>query len=112
MFCSIIIFNNYYNDTFKCFKFSYYIFHLCFTAIMCSLLSNPPNGIVSFDERSVFFMATYSCNNGFFLVGSEIRECKETGLWSEIEPTCQGIIIIVHLIYSLMCTCSVCLFNR
>ncbi len=59
-------------------------------AIMCPSLSNPSNGIVSFNDLSIFSVATYSCNKGFFLVGLQVRECKTTGLWSEQEPVCQG----------------------
>ena len=58
--------------------------------VECPALSNPTNGIVSFSQTTVFSKATYSCNDGYFLNGPQIRECQANGAWSGIAPTCQG----------------------
>ena len=64
--------------------------------LQCPILSNPLNGVVSFDERTVFSLATYSCNEGFFLIGPNVRECKSTGEWSVEIPVCQGNQAMTH----------------
>ena len=33
--------------------------------------------------------ATYQCDSGFFIVGSNSRECQGDGRWSGTPPTCQ-----------------------
>ncbi len=46
--------------------------------------------------------ATYSCNEGFFLEGNEIRNCggdgsSMTGLWDGTAPVCTGLCIAIVL---------------
>ena len=57
---------------------------------MCPSLPDPPNGIVSVTGFSVGGVATYICNEGFELVGSEVRMCQGDGEWSGEEPQCGG----------------------
>ena len=58
------------------------------------------NGRISYtpDDDGLFSnvgtLATYSCNVGFALMGSDSRECLEGGVWSGATPTCEGIIIL------------------
>ena len=62
-----------------------------FIAVNCSTLNNPANGQVSHTAGTTFGQtATYSCDTGYNLVGDSIRTCQATGVWSESEPTCQG----------------------
>ena len=58
------------------------------------------NGVIdyfleSLPPYSVETVATYSCDEGFILLGSERRTCEyrngSTGIWSDVEPTCDGI---------------------
>ena len=55
-------------------------------------LQLPPidNGAVELSGRTVGSSATYSCSEGFVLVGDETRVCQNTGLWSLTEPICRG----------------------
>ena len=50
----------------------------------CGDLSGPENGAVSIDS-----LATYSCNEGYDLVGNVTRECLG-GSWSGSSPQCKG----------------------
>ncbi len=56
----------------------------------CGRLSDPTNGDVSFTSISVNSKATYSCNNGFILVGQTTRICQSNGEWSGIAPVCKS----------------------
>ncbi len=78
-----------------------------YTAITCSGLSDPTNGMVTFtlDTVSPFdyqTTATYSCNIGFGLTsGDSVRMClgssEGPGEWSGTAPFCEGIHVILSL---------------
>ena len=38
--------------------------------------------------------ATYSCNTGYILMGSNTRTCQATRKWSDSAPTCQGMLLL------------------
>ena len=56
----------------------------------CSALSNPVNGMVQMTGDIQGSMATYSCNNGFTLMGQNTRMC-DNKMWTGNPPVCQGI---------------------
>ena len=60
------------------------------TVVGCDRLSDPTNGDVSFTSTTVNSKATYSCNNGFILVGQTTRICQSTGEWSGKAPVCKS----------------------
>ncbi len=70
------------------------------TAITCSGLSDPTNGMVNFavDTTSPFdyqTRATYSCNSGYGLTsGDTVRTCEGSrngpGEWTGTAPFCEG----------------------
>ena len=65
---------------------------------MCPALPDPTNGVVSHD-MDVGDLANYSCNDGYYLNGIEIRMCMADGTWSGNTPTCQRMlshIVIPH----------------
>ena len=75
--------------------------------VMCPLLTPPTNGSIdSEDGRSVGSMATYSCGEGFVLIGPEQRSCQSNGAWSEPEPTCERETTIRTLGPFITLTCS------
>ncbi len=41
-------------------------------------------------------VANYSCNTGFRLVGDAGRVCQSNGLWSGMNPACQGIYELLY----------------
>lgn len=61
------------------------------TAINCERLNNPDNGIVVVNGNTIGAVATYHCNPGFLLVGSDQRICQEDGTYSGVAPSCRGI---------------------
>lgn len=63
-------------------------------AVSCPVLSSPENGVVDVADRTLGNMATYTCNIGHVLVGSELEEtfrtCMADAMWSDDDPVCIG----------------------
>ena len=59
---------------------------------MCPSLPDPANGEVQASDRSFGRVATYSCNEGYALMGSNSRRCQADASWSGEEPECEAII--------------------
>ena len=57
-------------------------------AVVCSVLTDPTNGFVSFTTTTFNSVATYTCTGNYVISGSRQRTCLETGQWSGEEPTC------------------------
>lgn len=66
--------------------------HVCFllfSAVDCGFLVPPIFGNVRTTLGSVFTsVATYTCNEGYMLVGSATRTCQETAEWTGEIPLC------------------------
>ncbi len=67
------------------------------TAIDCRALMAPSNGAVDTSSGTTFMMtATYTCNTGYNIVGSESRTCGASGtsgpigVWSSTAPVCES----------------------
>ncbi len=73
---------------------------------MCSVLSNPVNGIVFVDGMNMKgSIATYVCDSGYMLVGNQQRTCHGTmSNWNGTEPICEC--KSVHYINSLLFSCN------
>ena len=56
--------------------------------VLCPDLTTPANGNVNQPGNTVETVATYTCNNGYVLVGDESRTCRENGKWTGEDPTC------------------------
>uniref|UniRef100_A0A8C6YCD2 CUB and Sushi multiple domains 2 n=1 Tax=Naja naja TaxID=35670 RepID=A0A8C6YCD2_NAJNA len=56
--------------------------------ISCGDLPVPSNGNRIGTLTSYGATAIFSCNSGYTLVGSRVRECMANGLWSGLEVTC------------------------
>lgn len=60
-------------------------------AIDCGILNPLINGDVKLAGGSLFLSnATYSCDQGFNLMGVGTRTCLSNGEWSGSEPECIG----------------------
>ena len=78
-------------------------------AIVCpALFVN--NGVVTYStensaEPFVYgTVSTYTCNDGFSLLGSEVRMCEQSSEWSGRAPICSGNAIYITLsIWYLLC---------
>lgn len=77
------------NVSLHCLIKAIYFFPL--TAISCERLNNPDNGIVIVNGNTNGAVATYRCNPGFQLVGSEQRICQEDRTYNGVTPFCRGI---------------------
>ena len=70
------------------------------SAITCESLGSFGNGVITYrtDRMSPFDFgttATYSCNEGYYLEGEDVRTCVEdvsrlNGIWSDSTPRCAG----------------------
>ena len=60
---------------------------------LCPDQENPANGVVSQSGNSVGDMATYTCNDGYELVGPEVINCQNDGTWDNSPPVCKRVLI-------------------
>ena len=66
--------------------------------IECPTLTDPDNGTVSVGGVIPGSNASYSCNEGFALLGTNERQCGLDGNWTLQEPTCAGALqIMFHI---------------
>ena len=77
------------------FDFNYYSY---IASGLCRELSSPANGQVSWNGLTSGSRATYTCNDGYRLIGDKFRTCLSNGIWSGQESTC-------HLIINCTQTC-------
>ncbi len=56
-------------------------------------MSDPRNGDVVITGVAVGSMATYTCDNGFELIGEQSRTCQPNGRWTDKDPICKGLFI-------------------
>ncbi len=61
-----------------------------YIVISCGDLGTPPNGNKIGTLTVYGATAIFSCNTGYTLVGSRVRECMSNGLWSGAEVQCLG----------------------
>ncbi len=57
---------------------------------MCDELTDINKGSVELEGTFVGASATYSCIEGYILVGSRQRACQPNGQWSDSEPSCRS----------------------
>lgn len=72
----------------------HYILTICvfppISVISCGDLGTPPNGHKIGTLTVYGATAIFSCNTGYTLVGSRVRECMSNGLWSGTQVQCLG----------------------
>ena len=64
------------------------LFKHIFLVTDCHNLSPPVGGKVNITSSSYLSTATYSCDEGYVLVGQENRTCHYIGIWSGSSPSC------------------------
>ena len=77
---------------------------------------DPVNGMVMMTGNSIGDTATYSCNQGYELVGAEILTCQSIGAqWSDSPPECKiigkNVIILKTYKAGPLTDCYICVFN-
>ena len=71
-----------------------------YTSVTCSSLTDPNNGVINCsvgDDGVPSYEDTcsFTCNIGYWLIGSDTRTCQSNGNWSGIEPSCsRGIVVM------------------
>ncbi|CAI8047415.1 Deleted in malignant brain tumors 1 protein [Geodia barretti] len=60
----------------------------------CPDLENPADGSVVYDGLVVGSQATYSCDDGYRLVGGSTRTCESDGTWSGESPLCSQSVVV------------------
>ena len=63
---------------------------ICNTVVDCLNLTAPSNGQVSLTTTTFGSVAMYTCEEGYLVMGSAMRQCQANGNWSEEEPTCES----------------------
>ena len=61
-----------------------------FLAVNCGGLPSPMNGSISGNLTVYPNIVTFSCDAGFILRGSSVRECQSNGTWHGYETNCEG----------------------
>ena len=56
--------------------------------VTCPDLVDPVNGMVTMTGNSEDDTATYSCDDGYGLVGVDMVTCEDDGQWSDPPPIC------------------------
>ena len=55
----------------------------------CGPLHDPDNGMVDTSRGTTYnSRATYACDSGYNLNGTDSRICQSDGMWSATEPVC------------------------
>ena len=70
------------------------MFWLC-PVVVCLNLTVPNNGEVSLVSATFGSVATYTCEEGYLLVGDAMLECLMNGSWSQQEPSCESKLLYV-----------------
>lgn len=72
---------------FLCFVFCYFDF----VAKDCGIVKIPLDGSIVGPNRTTFPNSlTFTCDRGFLLKGSRVRQCQANATWSGSETYCQG----------------------
>ena len=75
-------------------------------AVDCGDLTDPTDGAVNTSSGTTFNMnATYSCNTGYNLNGTNTRTCQADRMWSGSDPTCDSTLSSL-LVYSVLIASS------
>ena len=60
---------------------------------LCPDLENPFNGVVTQFGVSEGDTATYSCSDGYELVGAKVLHCQNDGTWDNSPPVCKSVLL-------------------
>ena len=76
-------------------------YYFSYTVIDCGGLAEPDDGRITFAPGAVVYIdtglnavATYTCSEGYSLVGDAIRTCQANSMWDRAEPSCTGKLLV------------------
>ena len=70
------------------------------TGVDCGVLPAVEFGSIVYLTNTTTYLseAEYRCDSGYTRVGTDIRTCQASRIWSESAPTCErGLCILVHV---------------
>ena len=81
--------------SYNCKYIIYIILSTYFSVVICEALQLPENGDISYNESlvrnegyTVDTLASFTCNSGYNLNGSDSSICRNSGNWNQETPTC------------------------
>ena len=60
------------------------------TEVLCPFVASPINGNATTTGKKPGDNVTYTCNEGYDLVGEADQTCLINGSWSGLSPSCNG----------------------
>ena len=83
--------------------------------VTCPPLHTIPHGSTSNSDHECGNVVRFHCDPGHALVGPLSMNCNETGLWTEQQPSCEGIWVndtyVYHTLLYCLCTFSFAVFR-
>lgn len=72
----------------------------------CGILPAPADGAVDLRDGTLYnAVATFTCNDGYRLIGDKTRRCTAKERWNHLTPACvnegNNLIIVLHTNYLL-----------
>ena len=67
-----------------------YLIVLLLPGKSCGNLEHPKNGMVNLSGTLFEDKASYQCNGGYHIVGTDKRVCNSNGEWTDAAPVCAG----------------------
>ena len=64
------------------------------TGLKCGSLDRLVNGRIDYSGQEYLDIAYFTCNEGYWLIGSNTSVCDECGFWDPASPICQGMSIL------------------
>lgn len=68
--------------------------------VKCKNPGNPEHGHSYGDNYSVGSEVTFSCEEGFQLIGATRVTCLQSGGWSHLIPYCEGIVLERYCVFT------------
>lgn len=69
------------------------------SGIFCGHLPMLLNGQITMEKTFVGEVAKYSCNDNYYLAGTNVRYCLNNGTWSGSQPECLSKLYVCAFIF-------------
>ena len=68
-----------------------WLIHMAKFLALCPDLTPPSNGAVDQSGNSAGDTGTFTCDEGYQLVGAPVLMCLDTGMWNDTSPVCTAL---------------------